>query len=384
MSDKLNIVLLEPFSTGSHATWANNLIRFSSHEFHPLTLPGRHWKWRMQGGAISLARQCREKLSELRPDLILGTDMLDLTTFLGLSRPWSDSVPTALYFHENQPGYPRSPRDPDRATSRDLHYSFINYTSALAADRLIFNSDYNLESMLMGLGEILGKLPDHTHPETLAEIRRKSRVICPGLDLTTLRREKSAASPGKGPPLILWNHRMEYDKGPEDFFQAMLALDRRGYEFQIALPSPAARDKDVGNSLLEGSELRHLKRRVIHQGRLPLKDYIRLLWRADLLPVTAWQEFFGLAVAEAIYCGVHPLLPHRLVYPGLYDAKRHPEFFYDSPEDLVEKLAGCIESIQTIRTTPRTELIQITESFDWPRVILAFDREFETIAAGAE
>ncbi len=42
-----------------------------------------------------------------------------------------------------------------------------------------------------------------------------------------------------------------------------------------------------------------------------LADYARLLWRADILPVTSQHDSFGASVVEAIYCGVYPLLPRR-------------------------------------------------------------------------
>ena len=50
----------------------------------------------MHGGAVTLAR----KFNNMKwgPDLILATDMLDLTTFLSLTREKSHNIPTAIYF----------------------------------------------------------------------------------------------------------------------------------------------------------------------------------------------------------------------------------------------------------------------------------------------
>ena len=127
----MNILILEPYFTGSHATWAIGYAANSQHRVTLLTLPGRFWKWRMHGGAVTLARQFLAK--ETTPDLILATDMLDLTTFLALTRARTSQIPTALYFHENQLSYPWSPSDRDLRQGRDLHYGFINYASALAA-----------------------------------------------------------------------------------------------------------------------------------------------------------------------------------------------------------------------------------------------------------
>src|SRR5438093_8004810 len=122
-----SIVLLEPYDSGSHAAWLRGYQRHSRHHIDILSLPGQWWQWRMQGGAVTLARLFLD--SGLSPDLIVASDMLDLTTFLALTREKTAHVPTAVYFHENQLTYPPGPRQ-----KRDLHYGFINYASALAAN----------------------------------------------------------------------------------------------------------------------------------------------------------------------------------------------------------------------------------------------------------
>ncbi|MFA6687806.1 MAG: DUF3524 domain-containing protein, partial [Desulfuromonas sp.] len=53
----MNIALLEPFMTGSHAAWAQGYAAHSQHKVEIFNLEGKHWKWRMHGGAVTLARQ---------------------------------------------------------------------------------------------------------------------------------------------------------------------------------------------------------------------------------------------------------------------------------------------------------------------------------------
>jgi hypothetical protein len=113
-------LLVEPYFTGSHAAWATGYAQHSQHHVDILSLPGRFWKWRMHGGAVTVARKFLA--SESRPDLILATDMLDLTTFLALTRCRTANIPTVIYFHENQLTYPRSPTDRDIAQKRDKQY----------------------------------------------------------------------------------------------------------------------------------------------------------------------------------------------------------------------------------------------------------------------
>ena len=99
----MKILLLEPYYTGSHKQWADGYKHYSDNEIRILNMRGQFWKWRMHGGAITLAKEFN-KMS-WQPDRILSTDMLDLTTFLALTRHKTSVIPTAIYFHENQLSY---------------------------------------------------------------------------------------------------------------------------------------------------------------------------------------------------------------------------------------------------------------------------------------
>ncbi|MFN8394886.1 MAG: DUF3524 domain-containing protein [Bacteroidia bacterium] len=220
----MEILLLEPFMGESHKAWAEGYARHSRHRVIVMGLPGRHWKWRMHGAAETFARQFMEQ--ELKPDLILATDMLDLSAFLALTRKRTAGIPVAFYFHENQLAYPWSPTDPDPKLERDNHYAYINYRSALVADRVFWNSRYNLESFLGGLDGFLKAFPDFQEVQNVALIREKSRVLPLGVDLPQI--DGAFVKDRSKPPLLIWNHRWEYDKAPELFFETLFALSEEG------------------------------------------------------------------------------------------------------------------------------------------------------------
>ena len=134
----MKILLVEPYYTGSHRQWAEGLQNFSKNEIRILSMKGQFWKWRMHGGAVTLAKEFQK--IEWKPDFILASDMLDLSTFLSLTKQLSYDIPTAIYFHENQLSYPWSPQDRDIKKNRDSHYGFINYVSSLVSDCLLYTS----------------------------------------------------------------------------------------------------------------------------------------------------------------------------------------------------------------------------------------------------
>jgi len=368
----MKICLLEPFHSGSHAAWAEMFARTSRHEVELLTLSGRHWKWRMHGGAVSLARQFMAR--DCSPDLLLASDMLDLTTFLSLTRVKTSGVPAALFCHENQLTYPWSPDDADPAQQRDAHYAFINYTSALAADAVLFNSSYHREAFLGALPAFLASFPDQNELESLPAITAKSSVLPLGIDLKRLDncRPDTAKSPAKK-PLVLWNHRWEYDKNPEEFFSALFQLQAEGVDFEVAILGETYRKAPL---VFNEARLR-LGKRILRYGYAEnFADYASWLWRADLLPVTSVHDFFGVSVVEAIYCGATPLLPRRLAYPEHVPAALQGQFLYDDFTTLLERLRALLRH----PGCPNEMLRAHVARYDWGTLVGRYDDLLEELA----
>jgi len=369
----MKICLLEPYHTGSHATWAEEYARVSSHDITLLTLSGRHWKWRMHGGAVALAREYLAR--QCQADLLLASDMLDLTTFLALTRQQTAHIPSALYFHENQLTYPWSPGDADPGQQRDAHYAFINYSSALAADRVFFNSRYHHDVFYRQLPDFLSGFPDPVDADELARLRQKSGVLPLGLDLqrlAALRPEPCHAQ--RKCPLVLWNHRWEYDKNPEAFFEALYLLHEEGHAFEVAVLGESYRKCPA--VFAEARE--KLGRRIVHFGYVAdFADYARWLWQADILPVTSRHDFFGASVVQAIYCGCTPLLPRRLAYPEHLPETFHAQYLYEDIKDFTARLREMI----TAPTAAEEALQAHVAHYDWQEQVRHYDCQLETLTS---
>ena len=326
----------------------------------------------MQGGAVTLARMAQE-LDE-RPDLILASDMLNLPTFLALSGQRLASVPVALYFHENQLTYPLQPGE-----KRDLHFGFINFVSALRADAVFFNSAYHLDAFFEELPRLLKHFPDYNELWTIESLRARSQVLPLGLDLARFDAHRPEQST-TGRPLILWNHRWEYDKDPGAFFRAIYALadaaDRSvGPDFGLILLGESFRNWPA--EFLEARQ--RLPERIVHFGYAEDgATYASLLWQADVVVSTALHEFFGAATVEACYCGCFPILPHRLSYPELVPHEHHKTCLYDDFDGLLAHLRQAIHHVAEIRTF---SLQQHVAGFDWLQLAARYDDLLEKVVA---
>lgn len=357
---------MEPYYAGSHRAWADGYRAHSRHQVRLLTLPGRFWKWRMEGGAVTLARKALA-LAEV-PDLIVASDMLNLPVFVALGGERLARVPVALYFHENQLTYPLPPGE-----KRDLHYGFTNFASALRADGVFFNSAYHLEAFYDELPRLLKHFPDYNELWSVGRLRERSEVLPLGLDLSRLDAYRPE-QPVAGPPLLLWNHRWEYDKDPATFFRAVYALAGEGLDFRLILLGESFR-----NQPSEFLEVRQrLPERIAHFGFAEdLAQYARLLWQGDVVVSTALHEFFGAAVLEACYCGCFPILPARLSYPELVPAARHEECLYRDFDGLLARLRRSIVEIEETRARSlRGEVAR----YDWDRMAPLYDRRFTLVA----
>ena len=361
----MKILLIEPYFTGSHKQWAEGYKHYSKHEVKILSMKGQFWKWRMHGGAITLAEKFNQ--SNWKPDLILCTDMLDLTTFLSLTRKRTKNISTAIYFHENQISYPWSLKDRDKIHNRDNHYGFINYASALCADRVFFNSKFHMNSFLDNLHPFLKNFPDHNELGTISDIKEKSDVLHVGLELSKFKTKITNES---NIPVILWNHRWEYDKNPELFFNILKKVKNNGLRFKLIVIG-----ESFGNSprIFEESKV-EFKDDILEWGYLKnFDDYAKCLFKADILPVTSNQEFFGVSVMEAVHCGVWPILPNKLSYKELFADEGLMDNIYDNDSILIEKIEHAITNVEELR---KNSLESISAKYNWKSIVKRYDTSF--------
>jgi glycosyltransferase involved in cell wall biosynthesis len=366
----LRVALVEPYFDGSHRAWAEGLAANSDHDIGVLSLPAAFWKWRMQGGYLTLADAYRAAVAETGAfDLILATSMLHLAGFLGALRREAPTTPAVLYMHENQLTYPVSPRDRE-----DLTYPFINWTSMAVADEVWFNSAFHHDQWFERVPAMLRRFPDTRHDHLLAGVQSRSRVVPLGVDLRRLDAEPSRRDT---PPLILWNQRWDHDKGPDELAAAIRALDDAGASFRLAicgetfatLPSP-----------FEDLKVR-LGPRLVQYGYAPEADYRRLLRSADIVLSTARQEFFGIAITEAVYAGAFPVLPRTLVYPERIPPEFHDRCLYRDEAELLDHLRWALTHTQEAAGIA-TELGPAMAAHDWTVLAPSYDDEMSRVAAG--
>jgi len=316
----------------------------------------------MRGSAATLAPSLIAASQQSMPDLLVVSDMIDLGDLLARLRGTHARVPVALYLHENQLTYPRQVDE-----ALDVGLAWITWRNLTLADEIWCNSAFHRDDLLASLPRFLEDVPDHDHAGELASVAGKIRVLPIGVDIP-------AAGTRSSPPLIVSNQRWHHDKDVAAVVRALLRIAADGGQFCAAMIGDDSGGlADEINPLLD-----QLGERVVARGHQPRGAYERILGEADIVVSAARNEFFGLAVIEAVGAGAVPVLPNAVAYPETIPAEYHSAVLYESGE-LRRALSATLAELPA-RREAIAGLAESMTRFCWPQVAVGYDRAAAALA----
>jgi len=272
----------------------------------------------MRLGALELADAARSS-GHTEADVIFATSLLSLPDLRAALPASLRTRPAVLYMHENQAAYPDRSGAAGSATAeagRDAHFALTNLASVLTADLVLWNSVWNRTSFQEGIRGVLRHAPDLCLDDLSARIEA-GRVVWPPVEPPVpapLRAERTDEA-----VRVVWPHRWEHDKGPDELLEI---ADRLSERLNLRWTLLGERFRAVPPELERFG--RRFAARIDHIGFEPDRaKYWAHLSRADWVLSTARHEFFGVAVAEALLAGCLPWLPARLSYPELIPESAH-------------------------------------------------------------
>ncbi len=370
------ILLLSAYDAVSHRLWRERVLSlFPQDSWTQLVLSPRHFSWRIRGNSLVWALTERETLAG-KYDLILATSMVDLSALRGFV-PSLASIPTLLYFHENQFAYPSN-----REVRPNVEHQLVPLYSALCANHIAFNSHYNRTTFLAGAVSLFNRLPDKI-PATLSRRLESSSVLPVPLARQTPSNNRRSA----GPLQVVWNHRWEYDKGPELLNQLVIKLAQT--ELAIQLHVVGERFKQVPpqfESIQKNLDL-HSQRTGVRRGQYGFvestRDYYNLLGSCDVVLSTALHDFQGLAVQEACLAGCIPLTPDDLAYTDYVPERyRYPlaKTAADTAQTIISRLEELLNAKNNNAMPPRVTL----DSYQGEAIAAQYELQFQTLLTKAK
>ena len=257
----------------------------------------------------------------------------------------------------------------------DLQFGFTDITTALCADRVLFNSRFHFDHFFKTLPGFIAQMPEFKPGWVVDAIRNKAGILHPGCRFTDDWIEPAPLP--VGPPIIIWNHRWEFDKQPDTFFDALDQVERMGIDFRLAL---MGENYQAAPRAFEYAK-RRFADKIVQYGYVRSKDaYVNWLKKGYLAVSTAIQENFGIAMIEAMRFGCLPLLPHRLAYPEvLPKGSFMPIFYTRMMRNLVQKLATLLRDPQQF-VCHRPVLAGMMARHAWSDVAVCYDRELALLA----
>ncbi|MEE8143703.1 MAG: DUF3524 domain-containing protein, partial [Planctomycetota bacterium] len=300
-------------------------------------------------------------------DLILASEFLNLAEMLALLPVELRGIPSLLYFHENQLTYPLQEHE-----ERDYHFALTHLHGMMVAERVIFNSEFHRRSLWEAFPEVLNLIPDVSTEGILEEVWERTLVLPLGLDFPA-----GKPRPATAEPVILWNHRWEYDKNPREFLEALQELQKQSVKFRL---------KVLGESFRTvPSEFAELKKSFPEEleviGFIPDREgYLRALASSDIVISTAHHEFFGLGTLEAIHSGALPVLPDDLAYPELLPLSGRERYLYPRGDGLAWALERAIRVLQNgLLLEERRALLEHSRKFLWEELAPRYDAVFDEV-----
>ncbi len=365
----MRVLVVEPYYGGSHKAFLDGWSKHSVHEFDLITFPAYKWKWRMRHSAVSAALAVKQKWDNGdRWDVVFASDMLGLAEFCGLVPPALAALPRVIYFHENQLLYPDS-----RKQERDLHYAYTNFTGALAASSVWFNTDWHRREFFLALHKFLERMPDYQHLSALEGLASSSKVIGQGISAPPA---VSVAKEYSGALRLVWAARWEHDKNPEDLYNLLKLLTAGETDYVIDIIGESFSCVPEIFSRIKSEFSAHIGRFGFQQSR---EEYYAALSEADIILSTAAHEFFGISIIEGCTCGALPVAPSRLAYPEVLEGEK--QFLYGQT---AAELYTKIIALSKIRGNERWYELQdkarrIAAKYYWPVIAAELDSALEEI-----
>ena len=132
--------------------------------------------------------------------------------------------------------------------------------------------------------------------------------------------------------IFIWNHRWEYDKNPQAFFDILSEIKKKE-SFGLIVCG-----KEVKNPIFENAK-KYFHKEIIHWGFCESRqEYLKLLSSATHSVVTSNHDFFGLSAFECLLSGVRTYFPKRLCYPEHFNSCDYDNIFYEDECDIITKL----------------------------------------------
>lgn len=163
--------------------------------------------------------------------------------------------------------------------------------NSLAADQIIFNSNFNKDSFIDGINTFLNIQSDFKLKNLTEKLQLKMTVLYFPINFPQ-QLNTCNDYPSSEILHLIWPHRWEHDKNPELLAQVLIDLHQDNVPFQVSI---IGEKYETYPKCFDEMHLK-LSDRIINFGYLNRDDYIKCLIDGHIVISTANHEFYGVSM----------------------------------------------------------------------------------------
>ncbi len=312
MQTHLDILAIEPFYGGMRRQMLQTIMRLSRHRWTLLKLPARRVERRLAASAKWFA-ELLGRLEMENLDLLFTSEMLNLTELQRIV-PRLARRPSIVYFHDNQ--------TPTLEQVSTGPLDMVNLNTAMAASEVWFNSQYHQDSFLEKTEALVGRIPEISGRNPVSELRSKSMVLPPPVDLGRIFAAASTGSMLYRDPRTLFVDLRGADV--KLLVDVLRRLEMRGEQFNVITVGP------------EKGLPADLPRRTLHE-RDEIGQY-RALREAGVYVALRYGATTDELIVPAMSAGCWPVVPDAGLYAEIIPPMLHMNCLHEgSVESIVSR-----------------------------------------------
>lgn len=173
---------------------------------------------------------------------------------------------------------------------RDCQYGLNQIMTALAADELLFNSNFNRTSFLENIIPVLNIQSDLKLKHIREKIEPKCQVLYFPISFQRMPQQRPDCNADS--LHLIWPHRWEHDKNPQLLMEVVMELHKRQVDFRVSILGESF---NAIPDCFDNIQAK-LGDKLVNFGYLSIQDYFKTLVTGDIVISTAGHEFYGVSM----------------------------------------------------------------------------------------
>ncbi|NEW07155.1 glycosyltransferase [Paenibacillus sp. SYP-B3998] len=181
----------------------------------------------------------------------------------------------------------------------------------------------------------------------------------------------------EGKKIILFFSRINFKKGLDILIEAFHLVHQKHEDTVLVITGPD--NEGYGDKVREWIQAKHLTDKVIFTGMLTGDKKLAVLRDADLFALPSYSENFGIAVVEAMACGVPVVISDKINIWREVVANQAGSVSPCDPVQFAKEMNVLLEDQQLSETMGINGQNMVRDYYQWDKIGLSLEKEYTHI-----